>query len=160
MKKSNFIHNLFLLSILGMFTFSACTNSTSAGEEEHEDAEGFYLRSSGSNIVTQNPDEDLTGGITVQAGTETAAIEIFFIDHDGEAFQPEDDEDTLGYVFITDGIANPGSAEFEQHEEDGKWEFHIHGETAGMVYLRLMLMHDDHSDFDSQLIPITVTEAP
>lgn len=148
--------NRFIYALLSLFIIvSACSDSTSSSEDEHEDAEGFRLKLSGQTIVEQLPDQDVTGSITVQAGQETALISIFFIDHDGEEFQPEDDDDSLGYTFSASGVA-----EFEQHAEDGKWSFHIHGEAAGTTNLTLRLMHDDHSDFDSQAITVTVTQAP
>ncbi len=153
--KNSLINKLFLFSVMGLFVLSACSNSTGADDDDHEDAEGFRLTLSGQTVVEQLPDQDLTGGFTIQQGQETALITIYFIDHDGEEFQPEDDDDSLGYLFSADGIA-----EFEQHEEDGKWSFHIHAEAVGTTNLTLRLMHDDHSDFDSQAIPITVTAAP
>jgi len=149
--------NRFIYALLSIFIIvSACSSSSSSDDhDDHEEAEGFRLKLSGQTIVEQLPDQDVTGSITVQAGQETALISIFFIDHDGEEFQPDGVSNTLGYSFTTAEIA-----EFEQHEEDGKWSFHIHGEAAGTTTLTLRLMHDDHSDFDTQAITVTVTQAP
>ncbi|MBO6793797.1 MAG: hypothetical protein JJ895_07800 [Balneolaceae bacterium] len=155
MNNKTLFNNLFLYSVLGIFiTVAACSNSVTGGEDEHSEPEGFRLKLSGQTIVEQLPDEALTGGITVEAGEETALISIFFINHDGEEFQPDGEEETLGYEFAASGIA-----ESEQHSEDGKWSFHVHGETEGNTTLQLMIMHDGHSDFESLPIPITVTAA-
>ena len=130
---------------------SACKNSTSSSEEEHADAEGFVLTMNGADIVTQLPGGTLSGEIELEPEEETDLITIYFLDDDGDRFQPEETEFTLGFEFEDDGIA-----EFEQHEEDGKWSFHIHAETTGITDMRLKLMHGDHSDFETQGIHVHV----
>lgn len=143
---------LTLIIFAGIFT--ACSNSTSADEDEHGDAEGFRLIMNGQTVVEQLPDEDLAGEFELVTGQETDLITIVFIDHDGEEFTPDEDELSLGYEFEDSGIA-----EFEQHDEDGKWSFHIHAEAEGITDLRLMLMHSGHSDFTSQNIHVHVEAA-
>lgn len=141
---------LFTLVLLVSITV-ACSNSTSGNEEEHSEPEGFVLKMNGQIIVEQLPDQSVTGEFELTAGQETDLVTIFFLDHDGEEFQPEEAENSLGYEFDTQGIAN-----FEQHTEDGKWSFHIHAEAEGTTNLRLKLMHSGHSDFTTQYFPINV----
>ena len=153
--KNSFTHAaktaLYLLLITGLF--AACSNSTGS-EEEHNEPEGFRLKMNGQTVVEQLPDADLTGEFELEPGEETALITIFFIDHDGDEFQPDEPEYSLGAEFEEDGIA-----EFEQHAEDGKWSFHIHAESEGITDLTLMLMHNGHSDFDTQEIHVHVEAA-
>lgn len=154
-------HN-FITVIKSVFTFlflialaTACSNSTSSDDDhEHGDAEGFRLVINGNTVVEQLPDEDITGEFELAPGVETDLITLYFIDHDGEEFQPEEDEYSLGYEFDDEGIV-----EFEQHTEDGKWSFHLHAEAEGVTNMRLMLMHNDHSDFSSQDIHVHVEAA-
>ncbi|MBO6524620.1 MAG: hypothetical protein JJ971_12385 [Balneolaceae bacterium] len=151
MKKS-FIYSaktaLTLLLVAGLFI--SCDNSTGS-EDDHSEPEGFRLKMNGQTVVEQLPDQTLTGEFELAPGEETALITIFFIDHDGDEFQPDEPEYSLGAEFETDGIA-----EFEQHEEDGKWSFHIHAEAEGITDMTLMLMHNGHSDFNSQDIHVHV----
>ncbi|MDZ7719260.1 MAG: hypothetical protein U5K72_10635 [Balneolaceae bacterium] len=122
----------------------SCSNSTSSEDDdhEHEDAAGFRLMLNGTTVVEQLPGESLTGEFELAPGEETDLITIFFLADDGDEFQPDDEEFSLGYEFDDEGIA-----EFEQHEEDGKWSFHLHAESEGITDMRLMLMHGEHSDF-------------
>ena len=53
-------------------------------------------------------------------------------------------------------IADDSIAEFEQHDQDGMYRFHIVGKTAGATTLTLQLLHGDHADFEAPPIPITV----
>lgn len=155
--KNSFIHAaktaLFLLLITGLF--AACSNSTSSEDDDHSEPAGFVLKLNGQNVVTQSPGSTtVTGEFELETGEETALITIFFLDEDGDEFQPDEPEFSLGAEFEDEGIA-----EFEQHEEDGKWKFHIHAEAEGITEMTLMLMHNGHSDFETQEIHVHV-EAP
>ena len=141
--------SLFTLLLLVSFA-AACSNSTSS-EDDHEEVEGFRLVMNGQTLVEQLPDQDVTGEIELVPGQETDLITVYFLDHDGEQFQPDDDELSLGYAFDDEGIV-----EFEQHAEDGKWSFHLHAEAEGNTNMRIRLMHGTHSDFTSQNIHVHV----
>lgn len=145
--------NLLAVLVLSIFTITACSNSVSP-EDHGEEAEGFRLKLNGQTIVEQLPDEHLTGSISLEVGEETALISLYFISHDGDEFQPEGEEYSLQATFDSDGIV-----EFEQHDEDGKWRFHLHGEAEGTTFLRLQLYHGSHSDYDATGVPVTVTPA-
>lgn len=153
MNNKTLFNNLFLYSVLGLFiTVSACSNSTSSEDhDEHSEPEGFVLTMNGADIVTQLPGGTISGEIELEPGEETDLITIHFIAEDGDRFQPEEPEYSLGFEFEDSGIA-----EFEQHTEDGKWSFHIHAEAAGITDLRLKLMHNNHSDFTTQDIHVHV----
>lgn len=147
------LYPVFIITAFAII-FSACSNSTSSDDHEHAEAEGFQLVMNGQTVVEQLPDQDLTGSFELTPGEETSLITIHFLDHDGDRFQPEDDDYSLGFEFEEEGIA-----EFEQHTEDGKWSFHIHAEADGMTDLTLMLMHGGHADFQSQPIHVHVEAA-
>ena len=101
-------------------------------------------------LVTQLPGGTISGEIELEPGEETDLISIYFFDDDGDRFQPDEPEFSLGFEFEEEGIA-----EFEQHEEDGKWSFHIHAEAEGITDLKLKLMHGGHSDFTTQISMFT-----
>jgi hypothetical protein len=144
---------LYLLLVTGLF--AACSNSTgSDDEEEHSEPAGFVLKMNGADVVTQLPGGTVTGEFELEPGDETALITIFFYDEDGDEFQPDEPEYSLGAEFEDAGIA-----EFEQHAEDGKWSFHIHAEAEGITDMTLMLMHNGHSDFNTQGIHVHVESA-
>jgi hypothetical protein len=153
MKKFNFISLLkYAFTFLLLVSFAAaCSNATSGDDDEHSEPEGFVLKMNGEIIVEQLPAGNLTGEFELTPGQETDLITLFFLDADGDEFQPEDDEYSLGFEFEDAGIA-----EFEQHAEDGKWSFHIHAETVGVTDLRLMLLHGGHPDFTTQDIHVHV----
>lgn len=142
----------FFASIIALTALSACSNSVSDDDHDHAEADGFVLKMNGQTIVEQLPDADLTGSIEIEVGEETSLITVYFLDHDGDEFQPDEEEHALGYEFTTDEIV-----EFEQHDEDGLWSFHLHGESAGTTNLILSILHAGHSDFETQPIPVTVT---
>ena len=153
MNNKTLFNNLFLYSVLGLFiTVSACSNSTSSEDhDEHSEPEGFVLTMNGANIVTQLPGGTISGEIELEPGEETDLITIHFIAEDGDRFQPEEPEYSLGFEFEDSGIA-----EFEQHTEDGKWSFHIHALKSDSTKLQLNLMHNDHPDFTTQDIHVHV----
>ncbi len=144
---------LTFLLIAGVFI--TCDNATGNDDhDDHSEPAGYRLYMSGQVVVEQLPGEDVTGEFELEPGEETPLITIQFLAEDGDEFQPDEPEYSLAAEFETDGIA-----EFEQHEEDGKWSFHIHAEAEGITDMTLMLMHNSHSDFNSQGIHVHVEAA-
>ncbi|MTI86388.1 MAG: hypothetical protein FH748_00310 [Balneolaceae bacterium] len=146
------VKTAFVLSFV-LFTISSCSNSTANEEEEEIHAEGFVLKMNGQNVIEQLPGQEISGQFNLTVGQETDLITIYFIDDEGDQFQPEEDEVSLSSQFSTSGVA-----EFEQHAEDGTWSFHLHGESGGSTQLTLKLLHGDHSDFTTKPIPINVED--
>ncbi len=135
---------------------TSCSNPAGTGEEEHLVPVGAVLFLNGQEIArSENETGNVEGNITVPAGEETALITIRFIAEDGELFQPQSPEFSLGFGEEID----TSIAEVEQHAEDGKWRFHIVGISEGETELVLQLQHgeDLHSDFATLPVPIIVT---
>lgn len=148
------LKNVFVLLMIASVSIS-CSNSASTEDEVHQDAEGFVLKLNGDNIVEKYPNQDLVNNFPeIEQGDETALIEIFFIDDDGNEFVPDEPE-----VFLDFEISNTNIIDIEQHEGEF-WEFHVLGLQEGTANLTLELMHDDHPDFESPAIEITVVPAP
>lgn len=156
MKNLSFLHSIKTLSIFAIsaLVLVSCDNSTSAEEDEHSEPAGFRLYMNGAVVVEQLPGETITGEFELEPEQETPLITIQFLAEDGDEFQPDEPEYSLNAIFDKDGIA-----EFEQHEEDGKWSFHIHAEAEGITDMTLQLFHNNHSDFDTQDIHVHVEAA-
>lgn len=136
-----------------LFTLTACSNPASSDGDDHDHHEepvGAVLTMNGQEIARYDS-EGVTGGIEVSEGEETTLITIWFLADDGDLFQPDDPEFSLNWKDIDTAVAD-----VEQHDEDGKWSFHIHGEAQGNTSVVFQLFHDGHSDFDTQPIPVTV----
>jgi hypothetical protein len=154
MKFFNHFTSVFLLSLtlLAGTMFTGCNNVAANEEEQFEEhfPVGIVLKMNGQDIVRyENGVTD--DSITVAAGEETALISVYFLDEDGEEFQPEEAEHSLAWTIEDDTIA-----EIEQHAEDGKWSFHVHGVSSGSTTVSFELLHGDHSDFEASGIPIIV----
>ena len=136
-----------------LITASACNNPASSEEEHHEEPVGAVLMMNGAEIVRIEEGIVQSGQIEVNAGEETTLISIYFLADDGDEFQPDEPEFSLRWKDIDTSIAD-----VEQHAEDGKWSFHIHGEASGNTSVVLQLWHEgeDHSDFNTPAIPVVV----
>lgn len=141
---------LTLLIIAGLSY--ACTNSVS--DDDHAEPEGFVLKLNGDTVVEKFPDEDLVNNFPeLTAGDETAAIHIYFINHDGEEFIPDESGLSLEFSISDDNV-------FEVEQHDGEdWEFHVHAHSAGTATLRISLMHNGHPDYEAPEFSITVNAA-
>lgn len=146
-----------LLTVLTLFLTTACDNPASSDNhddhDEHEHAEGAILKMNGAEIVRIENGEVQSGQIEVTEGEETPLITIYFLAEDGDEFQPDDPDYSLRWDQNDEAIAK-----VEQHNEDGKWGFHIHGLASGNTTIRFRLWHDneDHSDFDTPEIDVIV----
>lgn len=143
-----------LLATFVVLLSISCSNPVDTHDDDHhEEPAGFVLKLNGTNVISQQPNGTLSGSFSMKVAEETDLIRLFFVSEDGDEFTPEDEEYSLQAEFSTNEIVH-----FEQHEEDGKWAFHLHAEAVGSTSLTLKLMHGGHSDFRTQAIPITVSE--
>lgn len=143
---------LFVLTLFSILLLNACGNPVSDDdEEEHADPVAAELEMNGEVIATYE-NGDIEGEIEVPEGEETSLITIYFLDDDGDRIDLDHESElSLDWEVDDDEIA-----EVEQHEEDGQWSFHIHGESAGSTDVIFSIYHDGHSDFDTGAFPIEV----
>lgn len=139
-----------LILLIGLALLNtSCTNDALDHEEEHAEPVGFFLLESGVTKVTYQ-NATVTGSFTIQSGEQTGLISVVFFDADNDEFTPEGDEYSLNLSTSNSEFS------FIQHEEDGKWNFHLSGLAAGSGTFVLKVMHGEHSDFVSNPIPVTV----
>lgn len=139
---------VFIISI-GIL-LAGCSNPADSNEEEHPHPEGAVFKMNGEEILRYENGEP-SSSIDVNEGGETPLITIYFLDEEGNEFQPDEPENSLNWKDIDTSIAK-----IEQHDEDGKWSFHVHGQAQGSTTVTFQLFHDGHSDFDIQDIIINV----
>ncbi|GAA5521213.1 hypothetical protein LQ318_05675 [Aliifodinibius salicampi] len=147
---------LFITTLFTTFIIIGCSNpANSNGDDHHSHPEGAVLQMNGEEIIRIEEGEIVSGNssLEIENGDETPLITIYFLDHDGETFHPEEDHFSLNWDQIDTSVAV-----IEQHEEDGKWSFHLVGQSPGETEVRFRLWHEDenHSDFDTPPIPVTV----
>ena len=150
--------NASLLKSLPVFAFiiAGCGDNpvdTDHHDEEHAEAVGLIIRSSGEEIVRYENGQ-VSGEVDVGHGKETALLSVRFIAEDGDLFTPDPDD---GYSLAWE-IGDENIAEVEHHEEDGAWSFHIVGLEEGQTTLVLKINHAGHADFVSKEIEIHVDE--
>ena len=144
-------------SLLALLLLAGCGDDDNPVDpqegEEHAEAFGLIILSSGEELVRQE-DGEVEGEIEVGHGLETALLSVRFIAEDGDRFTPDADD---GYGLAWE-IDDETIAEVEHHEEDGPWSFHIAGLEEGQTTLVIKLNHNDHADFVSKGIEIHVEE--
>jgi hypothetical protein len=128
------------------FSLTACSDDDEEMMEEHAEADGLILRLGGSSIAMVDG-AAVTGGIAVPTGGATQAIDIAFLDEDGDEFTP-DEEMTLDVT-----VADTGGATDTQVD---LWSFRLNGVSAGSTTLTVTIIHEGHSDYTSPAIPVTV----
>ena len=143
-----------LITVLTLIFTVSCDNPAKSDDHEvHEHAEGAVLKMNGGEIVRIEDGVVQSGQIEVTEGEETPLITIYFLAEDGDEFQPDEPDYSLRWNQINESIA-----EVEQHDEDGKWSFHIHGLASGNTTVQFRLWHDgeNHSDYNTPEIDIIV----
>ena len=104
--------------------------------EEHLEPVGFVLKMNGTDHVKQE-NGTVTGSFTLTNSNESDHVNIYYIDEDGDEFQPHTDE---GYSLATE-FANSDMIEFES---EGDWDL-LHPKAVGTATMTLKLMHGGHS---------------
>ena len=145
-----------LFTISALLLLTGCKNLLNDDDhDQHQHAEGAVLMMNGAEIVRIEDGAVQSGQIEVTEGEETPLITIYFLNEDGDTFQPEESEYSLRWEGIDQTIAD-----VEQHDQDGAWRFHIHGAAQGNTSVRFLLWHNDenHADYETPLITISVTQ--
>lgn len=139
----------FLIVTIFSVLLISCTNPASDDEhDEHTEPFGLKLIMNGETII-EYFDGQVSGQLNVNEGEDTSLITVRFLNEEKEVLHEEDlDEDLrLGW-----DIQNEQILEIEQHDEDGKWRFHVHGKSAGTSKIQFKLMHGDHADFETPAV--------
>jgi len=149
---------LVLLAVFTLISLTSCDNPTSSDEDdEHTTPFGVALILNGVEIAVQeNGEVTYADGdhLELEVGEETNLITVRWISEDGDRFVPDTNEGySLNWV-----IDNENVVEVEQHEEDGAWEFHLVGLSAGESDVQFELFHNDHSDFTSSIFEVHVEQ--
>lgn len=111
---------------------------------------GVEIAKQENGVVTYNTGDHLE----LKTGEETNIINIRWISEDGDRFAPEEDVYYLEWTIDDENVL-----EVEQHEEDGRWAFHLKGVGAGESEIRFSLFHVDHADFTSLPFDVHVEDA-
>jgi hypothetical protein len=160
---TQFSTSILALTFSAALLFAGCNNPASNDDEheEHSETHSMEFVMNGETIVTY-ANGNVNGHFDVKEQDETALITVEFFDEEGNEIHGDDldEEFSLGW-----NIANTDYAEIVHHDEDGRWSFHIKGKQAGETTVQFMLMHGDHSDFEtpsvdqSNAIEIHVSES-
>ena len=130
--------------------------------DDHAEVEGIQILD-GDAVLYQVLEGEVTCdtapcGITVAAGQTLTALEVAWVDHDGDEVHSEDldDEFSLGF-----SVVNPAVAIVEQN---GRFGLNVRGVVAGTTAMQVQLNHDGHADLTSppvsnaSALQITVTQ--
>lgn len=128
-------------------TLAACSDSTAP--QHHAEAEGMVVVDHATDevLVTVDAARRVTGALSVPAGEEIV-IGVFFVDADGDRFQPDGDEHTLAFSVADGTVASLGT-----HED----HMHLEGLRAGATTAEFSIRHGSHDDYRSPPVPVTVT---
>jgi hypothetical protein len=143
------------LALVTSLTLVACDDDPVEVEEDHHDPVGLVISTGGVDLVTIQG-AAVTGTLTVDAGMETAHLDVEFLDDDGDRFTPEDADEWLRVTMGDETVA--------EWEQDSLGEFggHLHGEAAGATTAVFELMHgtvgaaSSHPDYTSPSVPVVI----
>jgi len=158
MKKTAFMCAALIAVLAGGCIFDDEKDSPSAPQQDHFEAEGIVLVDSGVRFFRMFRGEiDTTGGkadtLVVPLGL-TPHWEIKFLDENGQEIDPPDNANKhFGWV-----IGNPSLVEMYRHDGQ-EWEFHLNGLAVGETDIEFRVMHNDHYDFHTPKIPVSVQES-
>jgi hypothetical protein len=147
------IYISFLLVLLLVSLSSiGCSDDPVTPQEEHFEAEGIIFLKSGIPIA------EIFRGVTTDTlyapvDSMTAGIDVKFFNSNQEVIDPPNDPD-ISFAWEID---NASIVTVWQHPgEEGSFEFHLEGLSAGSTAMEFFIMHAGHADFRSGKIPVTV----
>ena len=143
-----------VFSILYISVYSCKDDNPVESSEEHFEAIGLFIISSGDTIVKYQGGE-VTGEIGVTVNDHTSLLSIQFINDDGDFGIPPNNDWSLDWV-----IADTSVADVDYHEGELElYKFRIEGKKVGETTIKIIINHHDHKDFESKAIPIRINAA-
>lgn len=128
------------------------------GEHEGEPPVGlvlYYEEDTTTPLVTVEEDGSVSGSLSVNVGESSEHTVVYFLNDEGEEFQPNADE----HIFEITVVSGSDNFTYEV-EEDEPWTFFITGVQSGTAEITITLKekHDDHYDtvYTSPNIPIII----
>ncbi len=155
MKNYIVIGAVLIAVLMGGCIFDDEKDNPSSSQQNHFEAEGLVLVDSGVrffHIFQGNIDttEGKVDTLVVPVGL-TAHWKIKFLDEKEQEIDPPDDEDKrFGWV-----INDSSVVEMYRHDNQ-EWEFHLNGLSVGETTIEFRVMHNDHYDFHTPAIPVSV----
>ncbi len=155
-KTRSYRNSLAALAVAGMVGLGACSDDP-VGIDHEEDVEGVQLVLNGAVIAQYDGDtRTWTGELEVDAGVETAHIDVRFIDHDGAVVTLDAD------MYLEVDVVDETIADWEQ-DTPGEFGGHLHGVAVGDTEAVFKLMHGavgtGHADFETTPVHIHVRAA-
>ena len=152
--------------LAAFFVLAGCDDNPADHDDhdhdDHAEAEGIQILD-GDAVLYQVLEGEVTCdaspcGITVAAGQTLTALEVAFIDHDGDEIHSEDldDEFSLGFSAVNSAVAVV--------EQNGRFGINVRGVAAGTTAMQVQLNNDGHADLTSPpttnagALQITVTQ--
>lgn len=135
-----------------LFLLTGCGNEDNPVEphESHNEAEGLLLKAGSDTLVLVQEAEVKQGKLTVKTGEQTPEISVIFLAPDGDEFTPTEEESSLSLEFTDTSIAEAAISQ--------EWSFILQGVKAGQTTVEIQLIHGDHADFKTPLIPVEVSD--
>jgi hypothetical protein len=140
-----------LLLFAGLLT--ACSNSTSSQEEEHEPI-GFAVFEGDNAIVTKILSDDSEAVINIEAN-QSANLRIAFLDEEQDIFTPDKTEHSLRFT-TTDGS---GSISVFQESSEEPFLFTLTATEAGDASFSFELLHIGSAEFGPATVSVNVTSS-
>ncbi len=132
-------------ALLVPLVLTACGDATGVEDDHGEGVEGVQIWLSGAMIASYDGDtSSWTDELEVDVGTETAHMDVRFVDHDGDEVTLDSD------MYLEVDVEDESIAEFEQ-DTPGEFGGHLHGISVGETDVVFKLMHGSvgsgHADF-------------
>jgi len=142
---------LLLAMILVLPILTACEDDHLHPHQDHFDAIGvalFHADTLVASILRGQSNDTLLIGV----GETGDKYIVRFYDHDEHIIEA-DDHDVIFAWEISDATMLQVVQDAGRH---GTFEFRLHGLQPGITSIELFIMHDDHADFRSGLIPVRI----
>lgn len=155
MNYNNNFHSLFIVILLFIILFSACSEKSPTEHSDHTEAVGMIIYHKNQillKVLNGKIDTAISKELSFVLNSNYSPLEIKFIDEDGDLITPEEEEKILSWALDEPSLVD---IKFLPNE---KWKISITGVKVGTTNIQFFLNHYDHPDFRTPKIPLKVVE--
>lgn len=157
----NFLKNttqVYIITIFVTLFFALLACDTTSSDDDHDhhadDVDGLELLHNGEVYIRYFDGEVLELEHAHYYVGEEYKFTVRFLDHDGDHLHADEFDDSYSLNW---DIEDEEILSIEQHEGDGRWEFHLIPLHEGESKVQFLLWHGSHADWETP--PVTSANA-
>ena len=148
------VRTIVFFILIVMLVIGCADSNPVESEDDNFKAIGLFVVFEEDTIIKYK-DGIVTGGFKIASGVNSPIYKLLFLEEDGDLGIPPTDDWSLGWEIENTMIADVVSTQ----EDIDQYLIQLSGLKEGQTAIKIQIFLHDQNDFESESIPITISES-